>query len=312
MAKIIKRNSQYTNLYVKRRLLKLEIDVFGIIGNGLIHHTPKQKILNQIKKEINILSVQIGLSDAEKNRIWLSSYSKYQDISKRTVVSLLRIERKFGRKEDYEESLKQRRATIYASFRANIQKNDPIREANELMYAYEYRTKHDNLFGQDGVLARARSDSRAYSPFFLCSSHPKPAKDHAAWEGKMYYDEDYEKYVDGNDLNRIRAYIQNRKLRSVQWVVGPPVYLTLRRNCKHFLSNIAIDEVMHGSARSLLKKHKLFMKEEVPVSKAVRAYREYANRLKVEQMLHELVPNEQLDKDIKKDKKLLEKWRKLI
>lgn len=317
MAKNTKRNKPYTNLYVKRRLMKLEIDVFGIIANGLLHHTPKQKILTQLKKEIQILSVQIGLSDLERNKLWLNSYAKYQEVSKRTVVSLVKLERKFGRKEDYQESLQQRRTVIYASIRAKIQNNDLIKEANEMMYQYEYRTKHDALFGPDGLLANARdaSDhdpSRAYSPFFLCSSHPKPAKDHAAWEGKMYYDEDWEQYAAEADHDAIRAYIRNHKLRSVQWVVGAPVYLTTRRNCKHYLTPIPLDEALHASARSLLRMHGLYMRDELPASKEVRAYREYYNRLKVEQALYELVPNEQLAKDITKDKKLLDKWKSML
>lgn len=310
MVKNAKRNAEYKNIYVKRRLLKLEIDVFGIISNGLLHHTPKAKILNQIKKEILNLSVRVGLSENEKHQIWLNCYADYLTVAKKTTVSLLRIERKFGKKEDYEESLAQRRQVIYASIRAKIQNNDLIKKANQLMYMYEHRAKHDALYGPEGILEMSRSNSRAsYSPFFLCSSHPKPAKDHAAWEGKMYYDEDWEKYASDQDKDRIRAYIQNRKLRSVQWVTGEPVYLITRRNCKHYLMNLPLDEVMHGSAKSLLRKHKMFMKDEEPVSNEIRAYREYYNRLKVEEALHNLVPNEQLAKDIKKDKKLLDKWR---
>ena len=316
MAKNAKITHHYHNLYVKRRLLKLEIDVFGIIGNGLLHHTPRAKILKQIQKEVQFLSVQIGLSDLEKNRIWQQSLSHYLNVNKKTTVSLLRIERKFGKKEDYEESLQQRRQVIYASIRAKIQNNDLIKEANELMYMYEHRAKHDSIYGVGGLLDTARStsgsDTRAYSPFFLCSSHPKPAKDHAQWEGKMYYDEDWEQYAADQDKDRIRAYIRNKKLRTVQWVLGAPVYLVTRRNCKHYLTNIPLEEVLHGSAKSLLRKHKLYMPDETPVSKEIRNYREYYNRLKVEEALHKLIPNDQLAKDINKDKKLLEKWRKLL
>ena len=314
MAKNDKRNKKYTNLYVKRKLMKLEIDVFGIIANGLLHHTPKQKILQQIKKEIQILAVHIGLSDAEIQQVWGSCYAKYLELSKKTTLSLVRIERKFGKKEDYEESLKQRRTVIYNSIRAKIMRNDLVKEANELMYQYEYREKHDNLFGPEGIIATARDvEPNSYSPFFLCSSHPKPAKDHAAWEGKMYYDEDWEKYV-ADELTRdqCRAYIRNHRLHTLQWVVGAPVYLTTRRNCKHYMMNIPLDEVLHSSAKALVKKHKMYMANEEPVSNDVRNYREYYNRLKVEQALYELVPNEILAKDITKDKKLLDKWKNLI
>lgn len=309
MAKNDRKHKSYTNLYVKRRLVKLEIDVFGIISNGLLHHTPKAKILVQMQKELDLLSVQIGLSDQERNQIWLNCCNHYRRISMKTVVSLRKIERKFGKKEDYEQSLVQRRAVIYNSIRANIQNNDLIKEANEVMYDYEQRNKHDFIYGPDGLLDSAKESE---SPFFLCSKHKNPAKDHKDWEGKMYYDENYEQYVDADKLDQVRAYIRNHKLVTLQWVTGAPVYLCTRRNCKHYFTNIPLNQVLHSSARSLLNKHGMIMEDQVPASKEVLHYREYYNRLKIEEALHKLVPNEKLASDINKDKKLLDKWQKML
>ena len=297
---------RYTNLYVKRRLVKLEIDVFGIIANGLLHHTPKHKTIAKLQKEVKLLSVQLGLSDAERNRLWVNSYNKYLSVSKKTFTSLRKIELKFGKKEDYEQSLVQRRAVIYDSIRANIRNNDLVKEANELMYSYEHRLKHDELFGPQGLIANAEEGK---SPFFLCSSHPKPAEDHAAYQGKLYYDEQWESYVPAEDATTIRAIIRNRKLMTIQYIVGAPVYLTTRRNCKHYFINVGIDEVAHSSARSLIRKHGMIMEDEASVPRKVLYYREYYNRLKVEESLHKLVPNEKLAQDIKNDKKLLDKWK---
>lgn len=310
MAKNGTQIKKYTNLYVKRRLVKLEIDVFGIISNGLLHHTPKNKIITQLKKEVQILSVQLGLSDAERNQIYVNAYSKYLHISRKTFSSLRKIELKFGKKEDYEQSLVQRRAVIYDSIRAKIQNNDLIKEANTVMYSYEHRLKHDELFGPQGLLSNARNETE--SPFFLCSSHPNPAKDHAPYQGKIYYDEHWEDYVPEADAATIRAIIRNRKLITVQEIVGAPVYLTTRRNCKHYFINVGIDEVAHASARSLIKKHGMIMEDEGSVSREVLYYRHYYNRLKIEESLHKLVPNEKLAKDIAKDKKLLDKWKKKL
>lgn len=310
MAKTGKNSHRYTNLYVKRRLVKLEIDVFGIISNGLLHHTPKFKTVGMIQKEVQLLSVQLGLSDQEKNQLWLNSYSKYLTVSKKTVNSLRKIELKFGKKEDYEESLIQRRAVIYDSIRANIMRNDLIKEANKITFEYEYRLKHDELYGPQGLLADARNEYQ--SPFFLCSAHPKPAKDHAPYQGKVYYDEDWKDYVPDEDQAVIRAIIRNRKMETIQYITGEPVYLTTRRNCKHYFINVSIDEVAHASARSLVKKHGMVMEDELPASKDKLYYREYYNRLKVEEALHKLVPNEKLAKDIARDKKLLDKWKKRL
>lgn len=297
---------RYTNLYVKRRLVKLEIDVFGIIANGLLHHTPKNKIITQIQKEVKVLSVQLGLSDAERNQLYVNAYGKYLQVSRKTVSSLRKIELKFGKKEDYEQSLVQRRAVIYNSIRANIQNNDLIKEANSIMFSYENRLKHEELYGTEGLLAQGEEKK---SPFFLCSSHPNPAEDHAPYQGKLYYDEQWEDYVPAEDAATIRAIIRNRRLSSIQYIVGAPVYLTTRRNCKHYFINVSVDEVAHSSARSLIRKHGMMMEDERPVPRKVLYYRHYYNRLKIEESLHKLVPNEKLALDIKKDKKLLDKWK---
>ena len=211
------------------------------------------------------------------------------------------------KKEDYEESLIQRRAVIYDSIRANIMRNDLIKEANQVMFQYEQRLKHDELYGPQGLLADAREEFQ--SPFFLCSSHPKSAKDHAAYQGKIYYDEAWKDYVPEADQAVIRAIIRNRKLDTIQYITGAPVFLTTRRNCKHYFINVSVDEVAHASARSLLKLHGMVMEDENPASRDKLYYREYYNRLKIEEALHKLVPNEKLAKDITRDKKLLDKWK---
>jgi len=310
MAKNGTKVKRYTNLYVKRRLVKLEIDVFGIIANGLLHHTPKNKILTQLQKEVKFLSVQIGLSDQERNQLWASVYSKYLQVSRKTFSSLRKIELKFGKKEDYEQSLIQRRAVIYSSIRAKIQKNDLIKEANQITFEYEKRLKHDEIYGPQGLLANAEGETK--SPFFLCSSHPNPAKDHAPYQGKLYYDEDWESYVPEADAATIRAIIRNRKLLTIQYIVGAPVFLTTRRNCKHYFINVPVQEVAHASARSLVKLHGMMMEDEGSVPRNVLYYREYYNRLKIEEALQKLVPNEKLAQDIVKDKKLLDKWKKKL
>ena len=150
------------------------------------------------------------------------------------------------------------------------------------------------------------------SPFFLASAHDKPAKDHAPYESKVYYDENWENYVPESEHNAIRAYIRNHKLMTIQDVTGEGIWFTLRRNCKHYLINISIDEVLGASAKALLKRHKMYMPEEAPVSREVLTYREYYNRLKIEEALNKLVPNEQLEKDLRKDKKLLDKWKNML
>ena len=301
MAKKPNLSKRYTNLYVKRRLLKLEIDVFSIISNGLVQNLGKAKILAQVRKLIRSVSVQVGLDRAEENLIWTTAYATYIRSSRQTSSQLRKLARAGAK-----GNAGGRAEAVYSSIRAIVQKNDLIKAANQVMYMYEFRMKHEEMY--QNLLGNNTS------PFFLCSSHPKPAKDHAGWEGKVYYDEDWEKKGEWTDEEKsaIRAYIRNHKLRTVQWVCGEPVYLVTRRNCKHYLKELPMEEVLHASARSLLRKHGMYMKDEIPASREVLTYREYYNRLKIEESLHNTFPNEILAQDIKKDRKLLEKWRNML
>ena len=296
----------YSNLYVKRRLMKLEIDIFGIISQGLEQHMPKLQVMKQIQKLIRELQQEINMTDAEAQAVYAQAQAHYNQVSRRTFAQL--------RKLDKQQKQDQRMNVIYANSRALIQSDALIKNANQVMYMYEQRRKHDSIYGEDGLIAASREiTSRAYSPFFICSSHPKPAKDHAAWEGKVYYDEAWEDHVtDPEDAASIRAYIRNHDLYTIQWAVGPPVYLCTRKNCKHFMINIDLEEVLHSSARKLLRTHKLYMKNEEPASPELLRYRQYYNRLKLEQALYQVIPNDELKKDLKKDKLLLDKYKNLL
>ena len=298
-----KKQQFYSNLYVKRRLLKLEIDIFGIIAQGLDQHTPKMMILKQIQKEIRSVQASLHLTVQEANAIYANAVTYYTRVSKQTFAQL--------RKLDKQQKQELRMGVIYSASRALIQDDLLIKNANQVMYSYEQRKKHDSIWGEDGLIAASRADSsRAYSPFFICSSHPKPAKDHADWEGKVYYDEAWEDQVDDPDVaSSIRAYIRNHKLRSLQWVVGAPVYLCTRRNCKHFMIHLDLEEVLHSSRRKILKQHNLYMEDEEPASERLLSYRRYYGRLKLEEELYKVIPNDELEKDLKKDKNLLDKYK---
>lgn len=296
------RKKLYTNLYIKRRILQLKNSIVQVISNGIITRTPKRMVMIQIKNQIDSLSVQLGLSNLEKNRLFISAENEYNRIT-RKAYARIRVLNKHNNltKQTVDQ-------TVYTCIRTEVRSNDLIKETNSVMYDYEFRTKHDSIYGREGLLATATS------PFFLCSSHPNSAKGHADYEGKMYYDKDWEEkgnYTE-KEKSSIRAMIRNRKLMTVQWVLGEPVYLCTRRNCKHYLINIPLSEALHASPRSLLKKHGLYMKESEPVSNEILMYREYYNRLKVEEALLTVIPNKILEVDISNDKKLLNKWRQKL
>lgn len=303
-------------LYVKRRLFQHKINITGLIVNGIVHHAPKATILAQIKKEVNQISRILRLDNNEIHDLYISAVQEYDRISKKTFSKLRKIDKQFGKKEDYKENLLQRQNVVYHTVRKTyIESNCLEQERNRVAYRIEFRTKHDAIYGRSGLIqeARSRAEEGQYSPFFLASSHPKPAKDHADWEGKMYYDEDYKKFItDESVLHQVESYIKNRKVHSVQWVLGAPVFLVTRRNCKHYLKNIPLQEVLRASPKSLVKKHNMIMPEEVPITEEIRYYRAYYERYKTDTALSKIIQSEELKKDMKKDHQLLNKWTILL
>lgn len=286
---------------MQRRLLQLEVDLLSLNVEYIVSGKPKQKCLRESGKLIQNIAVQLGLSAGETRQVWANSYSRINELYKKSFNIL----HKKGWKDKLDS---EKRDTIYQLIRARIQNNDLIKQSNKVMFGYEFRMKHESIYGEDGILATAKS------PFFLCSSHPKPAKDHKDYEGKMYYDEDWESKNDYTPEQKrsIRAYIRNHSLMSVQWVVGPEVYLTTRRNCKHYFKNLPLNEVLHASAKSLLKKHNMYMRNEESVSRDILMYREYYNRMKIENALYANIECPTLRSDLHKDRILLDKWTKMI
>ena len=306
----MKKNAEYKLLYIKRRLFQTKVNVTGIISNGSVHSVPRQKVISRIKREISYITNKVGLNQSEANLLYQQSLSQLDTIMKSTGRKLRAIDAKFGGKEHYQENLMQRQSVVaHTVQKSYIGNSRLIQDMNLVAYQVEQRMKSTEL---EKLLSDSYSRA-SYSPFFLASAHPHPAKDHAAWEGKIYVDADWAAHVrDDQDRARIAAYIRNRGIRTVQWVTGPPVYLINRPNCKHYLTNIPLDEVLHSSTKSLLRRHKMYMAEEVPITNATRAYRAYYDRLKTQLELQKVAPSAELTKEIKKTRILLSKWTRIL
>lgn len=80
--------------------------------------------------------------------------------------------------------------------------------------------------------------------FYLSAYFGDCAIDHADYQGKIYYDANYESIAPKDMLDEIKAYIDSNKLISVQEIKDGPVYLTTRPNCRHYFQYISIDEVL--------------------------------------------------------------------
>lgn len=296
-----------TTIYWKRRVFQSEINIVGIICNGLIHKEPKQKVLKDIKKEITHIYRAIKLNSKEYSYLWEASKRQYELLSKKTYGKLREIDRKFGKKEDYKIALGNRKDAVYSTVKKYLIRNDQMTKVrNQVAYSYENRAKVDGL-------TELLEENRQKSPFFLCSTHKNPAEDHKDWEGKMYFDADWaDQDWSDEDRARIAAYIRNHDLKTVQWVTGEPVYLITRPNCKHYLVNIPIQDVLKSSVKALLRNKKMYMKDDVPASPERLAYRRYYERLKTEKSLNQLIDSEQLAKDISRTERLVTKYARLL
>ena len=116
------------------------------------------------------------------------------------------------------------------------------------------------------TFARARSvgsDQSGRFPmiFYACSSHSKPAKDHAAYQGKIYVDRYWRKYCTGVMPEWLEAaveeFIQKNEIITVQKIMGPPVWLATRSYCKHRFYPVSTLTVLTEDPKSYIRKTRI-------------------------------------------------------
>lgn len=280
-------------------------DMTGIIYNGLVHNVPKNRTLRTLRNEIGWYSNKMGgISLLSQHRLWLSAVKSYQETAKTAYSSL----RKTKSSINYQESLKKRSEGVFEALNKKVIETAELAKAgNFVLNEKEFNTKAQNL---TQMFDESR-ESEAYSPFYLSDSHANCAKDHLAYESRVYYDEKYEQFVtDESELAKIKAYIHNHKCMSVQAVVGAPVWFTTRPNCKHRLVPVPVAEVLGSSIRKMQIKRKLIVKS-VPISNAETMSRAYFKKLLDYKALWDIMPNDQLATRMKQTKMLYKKWARL-
>lgn len=151
--------------------------------------------------------------------------------------------------------------------------------------------------------------------FVLCSEHGDCAPDHKDWQGKLYFNENWRQFVASPNLARqIDGVINQRKMRSYQWVKGEPVKMWVRWNCRHKLRNIPIEDVIGKSTDEILQENKFSTKGEYQAKKyrelqnqrqMERNVRKYDERLKVMEGAGNPNPD-----DFQRNKMLKTRWRK--
>ena len=143
--------------------------------------------------------------------------------------------------------------------------------------------------------------------FYICNVFTDSADDHANWQGKMYYDNRWKSFIEDKDTRkRVQAIINQKKIKSVQWVKGAPVYLTTRPNCRHRLSPISLNQAGLSSDK-VLKDLNLKTKTYKPDNYEALQQQRYNERM-IRKYKARAESNQKLGYDTTKDKTLVRQW----
>ena len=166
--------------------------------------------------------------------------------------------------------------------------------------------------------------------FYLASAHKDSARDHAPYQGKMYVDENWETIPMPWALhNAIAYYIKTHDVKTMQWVVGKPVWFITRPNCRHYFKELSVKEVLATARTKLIKKYDMktaigdrqylqTMKHSTDkewyddVRNAQLLLDSYKERLSMHELMYEENPCPIIKNAIAKDKFLIQKWEKYI
>lgn len=166
--------------------------------------------------------------------------------------------------------------------------------------------------------------------FYLCSKHDDCAEDHEAYQGKIYYDHFWKRYVRSQyarDL--VSKRIDHYAMQEYQKILSKPVWLITRPNCRHYFKQISLNDILSNpSLDGLLEDngmhHEVGLRGENqtlrhPTSKqwytrenVLAIIKKYRERLAYHQKLYAKRSNDQLKNLIFKDKTLIRKWERYL
>ena len=257
---------------LRYRIFSFEVKCADIISRSLVGGKGKYAVKKQLRKALVDFRSTVRITDSEANGLWLNCMHMLSRIS--------------WKRDD--------NSKIYAQIKRLLPSLESFK--NRFVLDIEMREKNAYLrdLMSDGI-------------FYLCSWHKDCAADHKDYQGKIYVSEDWEERCLDGDQGKIRAYIKNHNCITVQEVIGDPVYMITRPNCRHYFISVSVDEVLHSSVKKLLKQHDL-VKEGHVKNDSYYAYREYYERVKLLITLRNTCPCEELEADIRKTRKLMKKW----
>lgn len=166
--------------------------------------------------------------------------------------------------------------------------------------------------------------------FYLSSWHKDSASDHAPFQGKIYVDVKWQNFIKDKELKeQIAKYISSNDVKTLQWVLGAPVWFMTRPNCRHYFKELSVEEVLNNSADSLLKTFNMrtavgdrqylqtlkiakSKNKQEEIRNAELLLKSYKERLSLHTEMWKANPNDVLKAAIKKDLALVRKWQIFI
>lgn len=200
---------------------------------------------------------------------------------------------------------------------------------NEYAREEETRLKEellDDLQKESEESAESAKSLPDVKMFYMCSKHLDCAEDHELWQGKLYYDRFWRRYVKDEELRKqILTFIKENELNSMQWVINDPVWLITRPNCRHYFEKISIKEALSAPAEEILETHNMVretglrdggqtirhntQKGWYTENNIEAIIRKYEERLVYHKKLYDTQPAPLLLNYIEKDRLLIRKWR---
>ena len=276
----------------------------------------KKKLISTLKKARNeyISTVYEGLL---KKKTFQEIHRDILKISKVYGISYTKPIEKFATELAKKNSKKQDIENLYLPFLLIFTQTNTL--AFEEAKRYEADKKLEII---DTDIRDGNKNGRIW---YLISKHRDSAKDHENYQGKLYIDENWESIItDETTKERIHKYIKTNNIKTFQWVIGKPVWMITRPNCRHFYKQLSTDEVFGSSTNKLLRKNKMTFKtgkREIKTLKVggytkadiLAIIKTYEDRLAYHKALLEKdKENKKLRHFITKDKFLISKWKEYL
>ena len=296
--------------YNKRKTIKnlkqARNDYMAVVYNGLV----KRKSTREIHKDIQKIT-EINMKHGIDTTPIVSYVYKLCDKTKRKIDNLFPVDTVGLLIGEW----------LFSVF----EKKKVFTETNTLTYEYaKKREENDKLNAIKFELDRGRKEEKV---FYLASSHKDCAIDHQDYQGKIYVDENWKNIVkDVETLGKIANYVVMNNIKTFQWVIGQPVWLITRPNCRHYFKLLDTEDVLGHTEKQLLKNHKMshqkgnkitqtlnYKRKEMRKENIINLIRKYEERLEYHEKLYQNNKRIQLIKRaIEKDKLLIKKWKEYL